>query len=221
MTRRPPSPVLWIWGGAVHDFCHGAWRHGQRLVRTLCPSCKEEVTPDADAWEELVRPFKMKVPEKICRPVGCLECRGTGYLGRMGVYETLPLNTAMKNNITRGAELETLTRQALKSGMKPLRISGAMKVAKGLTTIEEVMRVTPSQDILMGEAAAASSCKLQGAEDQGLTRLAGLRAEMLARSCCRIFGYSLRSVRGEPRAVQGHPKDGKVVSPRLGSRALH
>ncbi|MEE3319139.1 MAG: GspE/PulE family protein [Pseudomonadota bacterium] len=122
----------------------------QRLVRTLCPSCKEEVAPDADAWEELVRPFKMKMPEKICRPVGCLECRGTGYLGRMGVYETLPLNTAMKNNITRGAELETLTRQALKSGMKPLRISGAMKVSKGLTTIEEVMRVTPSQDILMG-----------------------------------------------------------------------
>ncbi|MGB2248603.1 MAG: GspE/PulE family protein [Alcanivorax sediminis] len=122
----------------------------QRLVRTLCPSCKEEVTPDVDAWEELVRPFKMKVPEKICRPVGCLECRGTGYLGRMGVYETMPLNSALKNQITRGADLEVLTRQSLKNGMKPLRISGAMKVAKGLTTIEEVMRVTPSQDLLLG-----------------------------------------------------------------------
>ncbi|MCK0153651.1 GspE/PulE family protein [Alcanivorax sp. S6407] len=122
----------------------------QRLVRTLCPSCKEEVAPEAEAWEELVRPFKMKVPEKICRPVGCLECRGTGYLGRMGVYEAMPLNTALKNQITRGADLEVLTRQSLKNGMKPLRISGAMKVAKGLTTIEEVMRVTPSQDLLLG-----------------------------------------------------------------------
>ncbi|MED5388932.1 MAG: GspE/PulE family protein [Pseudomonadota bacterium] len=122
----------------------------QRLVRTLCPNCKEKTETDVEAWEELVRPFKMKPPEALYRPVGCLECRGTGYLGRMGVYETMPLNTGLKGQISRGAELETLTRQALKNGMKPLRISGAMKVAKGLTTIEEVMRVTPSQDILLG-----------------------------------------------------------------------
>ncbi|MCG8438646.1 MAG: GspE/PulE family protein, partial [Pseudomonadales bacterium] len=122
----------------------------QRLVRTLCPHCKAPVAPNVQAWEELVRPFKMKMPESINRPVGCLECRGTGYLGRMGVYETMPLNSALKGQITRGGDLEALTRQALKNGMKPLRISGAMKVAKGLTTIEEVMRVTPSQDILLG-----------------------------------------------------------------------
>ncbi len=122
----------------------------QRLIRTLCPHCKQATETDVQAWEGLVRPFKMKPPETICRPVGCLECRDTGYLGRMGVYETMPLNTTLKQQISRGAELETLTRQSLKNGMKPLRISGAMKVAKGLTTIEEVMRVTPSQDILLG-----------------------------------------------------------------------
>jgi len=122
----------------------------QRLIRTLCPHCKKATETDVQAWEELVRPFKMKPPEVLYRPVGCLECRDTGYLGRMGVYETMPLNTSLKNHISRGSELETLTRQALKNGMKPLRISGAMKVAKGLTTIEEVMRVTPSQDILLG-----------------------------------------------------------------------
>jgi len=122
----------------------------QRLIRTLCPHCKEASETDVQAWEELVRPFKMKPPEVLYRPVGCLECRDTGYLGRMGVYEAMPLNTSLKNHISRGSELETLTRQALKNGMKPLRISGAMKVAKGLTTIEEVMRVTPSQDILLG-----------------------------------------------------------------------
>ena len=101
-------------------------------------------------FEKRARLSKMKPPEKTYRPVGCLECRDTGYLGRVGVYETMPLNTSLKNHISRGSELETLTRQALKNGMKPLRISGAMKVAKGLTTIEEVMRVTPSQDILLG-----------------------------------------------------------------------
>jgi len=122
----------------------------QRLIRTLCPHCKKATETDVQAWEELVRPFKMKPPETIYRPVGCLECRDTGYLGRMGVYEAMPLNTSLKQQISRGAELETLTRQSLKNGMKPLRISGAMKVAKGLTTIEEVMRVTPSQDILLG-----------------------------------------------------------------------
>jgi len=120
----------------------------QRLVRTLCPDCKEEVPTDEDAWNELTRPFKMKMPDKVCRPVGCLECRGTGYRGRMGVYETMPLSPALKSVIHRSNDLEAITRQALKGGMKPLRISGALKVARGLTTVEEVMRVTPIQDVL-------------------------------------------------------------------------
>ena len=120
----------------------------QRLIRTLCPDCKEEVPTDETAWAELVKPFKMKMPEKVCRPVGCLECRGTGYRGRMGVYETLPITPALKSVIHRSNDLEAITRQALKGGMKPLRISGALKVARGLSTIEEVMRVTPIQDVL-------------------------------------------------------------------------
>jgi general secretion pathway protein E len=120
----------------------------QRLVRTLCPDCKEEVPTDEAAWNDLVRPFKMKMPEKVCRPVGCLECRGTGYRGRMGVYEAMPMTPPLKGVINRENNLEAITRQALKGGMKPLRISGAMKVAKGLTTIEEVLRVTPIQDVL-------------------------------------------------------------------------
>ena len=67
----------------------------------------------------------------------------------MGVYETMPLNSPLKSAINRSGDLETITRQALKNGMKPLRISGAQKVAKGLTTIEEVLRVTPVQDVLL------------------------------------------------------------------------
>ncbi len=121
----------------------------QRLVRTLCPHCKTAVPTDPAAWEELTRPFRIKMPEQVYRPVGCLECRGTGYLGRMGVYETLPMSTALKGVISRGGDLEAITRAALKDGMKPLRISGAQKVARGLTTVEEVLRVTPQQDVLL------------------------------------------------------------------------
>ncbi len=152
-TNDAPSSVTRLIDLGVAPYMISATVLGvmaQRLVRTLCPNCKAAGETDPQAWDELVRPFKMKMPETLYQPVGCLECRGTGYRGRMGVYETMPLRTALKNHITRGADLETLTRAALKGGMKPLRISGAMKVAKGQTTIEEVMRVTPSQDILLG-----------------------------------------------------------------------
>lgn len=120
----------------------------QRLVRTLCPHCKQSVPLDDGAWQELTRPFRMKAPAEVFQPKGCLECRGTGYLGRMGLYETLHLDNAMKNVINRKGELDAITRQALKGGLKPLRISGAQKVARGLTSIEEVMRVTPVQEVL-------------------------------------------------------------------------
>jgi general secretion pathway protein E len=66
----------------------------------------------------------------------------------MGVYEALPMTPALKSVIHRSNDLESITRQALKGGMKPLRISGALKISRGLTTIEEVMRVTPIQDVL-------------------------------------------------------------------------
>jgi general secretion pathway protein E len=126
----------------------------QRLVRTLCPHCKEATTTDESVWQELVRPFRMKMPKQVYRPVGCLECRGTGYLGRMGVYETLHLDNAMKAAINHKGDLDSITRQALKAGLRPLRISGAQKVARGLTSVEEVMRVTPVQEILLGSDVA-------------------------------------------------------------------
>lgn len=151
-TNDAPSSVTRLIDLGVPSYLISATVIGvmaQRLVRTLCPHCKEAVPVDEQVWGELVRPFKMKTPEKMYHPVGCLECRGTGYLGRMGVYESMPLNAALKSTINRDGDLESITRQALKNGMKPLRISGAIKVAKGLTTIEEVMRVTPIQDILL------------------------------------------------------------------------
>jgi len=120
---------------------------GQRLLRTLCPHCKQKVdlqrTEDQQAWEALVAPWKSKHPAKLYKPVGCLECRMTGFMGRIGIYETLVLTPGFKGLLGATPELGRLREQAFKDGMKPLRISGAMKVGAGVTTIEEVLKVAP------------------------------------------------------------------------------
>jgi general secretion pathway protein E len=119
----------------------------QRLVRTLCPHCKVKVelnrAEDEAAWDSLVAPWKAKRPAAIFKPVGCLECRMTGFVGRVGVYETLVCSARIKELIGKGADVAALREEAFKEGMKPLRISGAMKVASGLTTIDEVLKVAP------------------------------------------------------------------------------
>jgi general secretion pathway protein E len=115
----------------------------QRLVRTLCPLCKEEAEVDKELWNELVAPWKAEPPKKVFKPVGCLECRGTGYKGRQGIYEVLPMTPAVQQYIKNDCDLAAMRLQGMKEGMKTLRLSGAQKVALGMTTIEEVMRVAP------------------------------------------------------------------------------
>jgi general secretion pathway protein E len=120
----------------------------QRLVRTLCRHCKEKVhfeslrTGDV-TWEEFVAPWKSKRPEHVYRPVGCLECRNTGYMGRVGLYEILLLSAEVRKLVHAEADLARIREVAYKEGMKPLRISGAMKVAQGVTTFDEVLKVAP------------------------------------------------------------------------------
>lgn len=115
----------------------------QRLVRTLCPNCKQPQAVDEDAWSLLTKPWRSKLPKSTCQPSGCLECRDTGYKGRAGLYEVMPLSDKLKTLISSQCDLTQLRQQAIKEGMQTLRISGAQKVASGLTTIEEVLRVTP------------------------------------------------------------------------------
>ncbi len=119
----------------------------QRLVRTLCPHCKQPEAVDAEAWNLLTRPFKARPPTQFMRPVGCLECRDTGYLGRMGVYEILLLTEGLRQLIRADSDIDTLRVQGIKDGMRTLRLSGAQKVGAGQTTIAEVLRVTPSSQI--------------------------------------------------------------------------
>ena len=118
----------------------------QRLVRTLCPHCKAPHELSEDDWQSLTKPWNAPLPTGAQRAVGCLECRDTGYRGRAGVYEIMLINDAMKPLISADTDLIALRRHAFKDGMRSLRLSGAQKVAAGLTTIEEVLRVTPQSE---------------------------------------------------------------------------
>ena len=115
----------------------------QRLVRTLCPDCKEPTEIDAKEWSDFSLNYEIKL-ESPCKPVGCIECRQTGFRGRLGLYEMLEMTDPLKAVIKPQSELSDLRAQSSKDGLKTLRFSGAKQVAKGLTTIEEVVRVTPS-----------------------------------------------------------------------------
>ena len=116
----------------------------QRLVRTLCPSCKQ---PDTDLkpedLSEVIRPWRMSGKIQAYKPVGCLDCRMTGFKGRVGLYELLPVSDAVRASMHPQLDMHALRKQAAKEGLRPLRLSGAMKVAEGLTTLDEVLRSTP------------------------------------------------------------------------------
>ncbi|NRA42335.1 MAG: Flp pilus assembly complex ATPase component TadA [Pseudomonadales bacterium] len=115
----------------------------QRLVRRLCPHCKAEHAVDQQQWQAMVAPWKVAAPSKVYKPVGCLECRNTGYLGREGIYEVMPISSPVQQYIQSQTDVVAMRKSAMKEGMRTLRLSGAQKVAQGLTTIEEVLRVAP------------------------------------------------------------------------------
>jgi general secretion pathway protein E len=121
----------------------------QRLVRTLCPHCKapQPAQPEENAlWDSLVTPWKANKPTQFHHPVGCLECRMTGYLGRVGLYEILLMSPELRKHIGPNADVAKLREQACREGMKPLRIAGAAKAGMGVTTLDEVIKVVPPAD---------------------------------------------------------------------------
>ena len=120
----------------------------QRLVRTLCTSCKQ---PDdgttRSMLDEVVKPWRLNGAVQPYKPVGCLECRMTGYRGRAGLYELLTVSDTARAFIHPTTDIAKLRHQGLQDGMRPLRLAGAMKVAEGVTTLEEVLRATPAWDV--------------------------------------------------------------------------
>jgi general secretion pathway protein E len=151
-TNDAPSAVTRLLDLGVPPYLLSATLLGvmaQRLVRTLCPHCKRSESfneQDEESWNTLVSPWKSNRPPNVSRPTGCLECRMTGFSGRIGIYETLLMSPDLKKLLTRDADLARLREQASRDGMKPLRISGVMKVAAGLTTADEILKVAPLGD---------------------------------------------------------------------------
>jgi len=115
----------------------------QRLVRTLCPHCKGASQIDAALWEALVRPLPLPKPATIGEPRGCPECRNTGYLGRVGLYELLTVTPELRRLFRADMDEEVLRRAAFERGMRPLRVGAALQIAAGSTTFEEVMQILP------------------------------------------------------------------------------
>ena len=151
-TNDSPSAVTRMLDLGVPSYLISATVLGvmaQRLVRVLCPSCKKSnpaSAEDESMWDRLVAPWKANRPAQFHHPVGCLECRMTGYRGRVGVYEILMLSPDMKQAISDNADVSKIRDLAYREGMKPLRISGAMKIAAGMTTLAEVFKVAPPSE---------------------------------------------------------------------------
>jgi len=116
----------------------------QRLVRILCTHCREQTTIDETTWRSLSYPWRLPLPPAVFSARGCLECRMTGYAGRMGLYEMMLMTPALRKLVNAETDLAAVREQALRDGMKPLRASGALKEAAGLTSVEEVLKLAPA-----------------------------------------------------------------------------
>ena len=146
-TNDAPSAVTRLLDLGVPPYLLNATLIGvmaQRLVRTLCESCKQaaDALPDEE-WNALIAPFRAARPRRVYRPVGCLECRMTGYRGRSGLYELLVVDAGLRQLINEKPDLGAIRRRAIRGGLKPLRLAGAQKIAAGLTTCEEVLKAAP------------------------------------------------------------------------------
>ena len=126
----------------------------QRLARRVCPACCEMYAPEMDELAGLIGngnaaaiPYDLKIP----RAVGCKECRGRGYKGRIGIFEVLLMSEEVRAMALKQASTSEIRRLAIKMGMKSLREDGWRKVAAGLTTVEEVLRLTQEDEFDFGE----------------------------------------------------------------------
>jgi type II secretion system protein E len=120
----------------------------QRLVRTICPKCKAEQKVERAYLERIGFPEEDIGTSKFYKGAGCEECRQLGYQGRMGIYELMFIDEELRSLILRRAAASTLAQKAMENGMRTLRNDGWKKVKAAKTTIEEVLRVTQSEEHL-------------------------------------------------------------------------
>ncbi len=145
-TNDAPSAVVRLLELGVPDYLLEATLIGimaQRLVRTLCPDCKAPGGELSDeVWQSIGGAWNIPKPTTVYRPIGCPECRQTGYRGRTGIYELLTVSEGFAHIVRESGDIQKLRHQSVADGMKPLRIAGAMKIVEGVTTADEVLKVT-------------------------------------------------------------------------------
>ncbi len=146
-TNDAPSAVSRMMELGVPSYLINATLLGvlaQRLVRTLCSNCREpDESASRETLAELVKPWQITGRYRPYKPVGCVDCRMTGFRGRMGLYELLTVTEGFKEKVSKEPNIDALRRQAITEAMRPLRLAGALKVAEGLTTVEEILSATP------------------------------------------------------------------------------
>ncbi|WP_313347710.1 GspE/PulE family protein [Stenotrophomonas sp.] len=149
-TNDAPSAITRLLDLGVPHYLLASTLNGvlaQRLVRTLCPHCKVPTVLSGAQWAVLADADEA-LPESPTpyAPAGCIDCRRTGYLGRVGLYELLPLGSRLRRLIRADMDLAGFSQAARAEGVRTLRRAGLEKVAAGLTTIEEVLTVLPPPD---------------------------------------------------------------------------
>ncbi|OUL98876.1 GspE/PulE family protein [Variovorax sp. JS1663] len=146
-TNDAPSAITRLMELGVPNYLINATMLGvlaQRLVRTLCPHCKApDESVSREQLGEFVKPWQITGSVRAYKPVGCVDCRMTGYRGRMGLYELLTISEPFKTLVNKEPNVGALRRQGVADGMRPLRLAGALRVAEGLTTVDEVLSATP------------------------------------------------------------------------------
>lgn len=144
-TNDAPSSITRLVNIGLEPFLVGAALNAvlaQRLIRRICENCKQEITP-SDDMKEFMEMNSMPC-SVLYKGEGCAKCRKTGYLGRLGIYELLVVNDEMRDIIARNPNVSEFRRLCIERGMSTLREDGLAKVAQGLSSIEEVIRVTES-----------------------------------------------------------------------------
>jgi general secretion pathway protein E len=145
-TNDAPAAVVRLLELGVPDYLLEATLIGvmaQRLVRTLCSECKAPGGELSDeVWQSIGGGWNIPKPSTVYRPIGCPECRQSGYRGRTGIYELLTVSEGFARIVRESGDIQKLRQQSVADGMKPLRIAGAMKVVEGVTTADEVLKVT-------------------------------------------------------------------------------
>jgi type II secretory ATPase GspE/PulE/Tfp pilus assembly ATPase PilB-like protein len=114
----------------------------QRLVRKICPSCRESYIPEAEELEDFGLDSDEYKDLTLFRGRGCVHCRGTGYYGRTGIFEILEMRQPIRRLVFDGANQEDIREKAVQLGMRTLREEGLNKVKKGITTLQELRRIT-------------------------------------------------------------------------------